>query len=262
MEAGGLAVGLVALAGLFNNAVDCFEFVQLARNIGKDFQTDLLKLDNAGLRLSRWGKAAGLSGQVANAQSLRSTILSTEDIPKAEELLGQVLELFKDAERESGKFKSQAAAGDSSLLVVDTQADVDSDHRTLHEKMRELSIERKNNTPLQQKVKWALYKKKYFERLIADIIELVDDLIKTFPAVRQAQQDLCKEEVSEIGTNEILTNILDGIAASQDQDLHAVILEVLKKSDVGATNTWNNYNSKIMHQGGTSHVHGNQLIQF
>jgi hypothetical protein len=233
MEPAGLAVGVIALAGMFNNAVDCFEFVQLGRNIGKDFQTDLLKLDNARLRLSRWGKAAGLSGQIANAQSLISTMLSTEDILKAENLLGQVLELFEDAERVSRKFKSQAATGDSSLLIVDVQADVDPDRRTLHEKMRDLCIQRKNKTPLRQKVKWALYEKKHFERLIADIIELVDRLVETFPAVRQAQQDLCKEEVSEIGSNENLT-ILDGIAASQDQDLHAVILEVLKKSDVSA----------------------------
>jgi hypothetical protein len=231
MEPAGLAVGVIALAGMFNNAVDCFEFVQLGRNIGKDFQTDLLKLDNARLRLSRWGKAAGLSGQIANAQSLISTMLSTEDIPKAENLLGQVLELFEDAERVSRKFKSQAATDDSSLLIVDVQADVDPDHRTLHEKMRDLSILRKNKTPLRQRVKWALYEKKYFERLIADIIELVDSLVETFPAVRQAQQDLCKEEVGEIGSNEILT-VLDGIAASQDKDLHAVILKVLEKPDV------------------------------
>jgi hypothetical protein len=158
-------------------------------------------------------------------------MLSTEDILKAENLLGQVLELFKDAERVSGKFKSQAATGDFSLLIVGVQADVNPDYRTLHKKMRDLFILRKNKTPLRQRVKWALYEKKYFERLIADIIELVDSLVETFPAVRQAQQDLCKEEVGEIRSNEILT-VLDGIAASQDKDLHAVILEVLEKPDV------------------------------
>jgi hypothetical protein len=35
MEVGGLTVGVLALAGLFNNAVDCFEYVQLGRNFGK-----------------------------------------------------------------------------------------------------------------------------------------------------------------------------------------------------------------------------------
>ena len=70
MEAASFAVGLIALAGLFNNAVDCFEYVQLGRRFGADFQTSLLKLDNARLRLSRWGQAVGLSGDLGNVQSL------------------------------------------------------------------------------------------------------------------------------------------------------------------------------------------------
>jgi hypothetical protein len=53
MEPVGLTVGVIALAGLFNNAVDSFEYIQLRRNFGEDFQTSLLKLDNARLRLSR-----------------------------------------------------------------------------------------------------------------------------------------------------------------------------------------------------------------
>lgn len=52
-EAAGLAASVIALAGLFNNTVECFEFIQLGRNFGKNFQTSQLKLDNARLRLSR-----------------------------------------------------------------------------------------------------------------------------------------------------------------------------------------------------------------
>lgn len=91
MEPTGLAVGIIALAGLFNNAVDCFEYVQLGRSFGTNFQTSLFKLDNARLRLSRWGQAVGLSGDIASVQSLQSAKLSQEDIPKAEKLLGQIL---------------------------------------------------------------------------------------------------------------------------------------------------------------------------
>jgi len=261
MEPAGFATGVLALAGLFNNAVDCFEYLQLGRNFGKDFQTSLLKLDNARLRLSRWGKAAGLSENVANVQSLESTTLSAEDIPKAGGLLGQVLDLFADAERVSTKFKKQAATGDSSLMVLGVEADMDSVHRTLHDKMRDLSIRRQNKTPLRQKVKWALYEKKYFERLITDILELLNALVETFPVLQQAQRELCKVEVSDIGTNGNLS-VLEIIAASQDQDLHTAILEVLKKSDGSTTNIWNNNNSQIMSQGGISHVGGNQIINF
>ena len=90
MEPIGLTVGIVGLVSVFNNAVDCFEYVQLGRSFGTNFQTSLLKLDNARLRLSRWGQAVGLSGDVANVQSLQSTNLAEEDISKAERLLGQI----------------------------------------------------------------------------------------------------------------------------------------------------------------------------
>ena len=70
-ETAGLVVGVVALAGLFNTTVECFEFVQLGRNFGKDFQTSQLKLDNARLRLSRWGKSLGLVEDVRDLASLQ-----------------------------------------------------------------------------------------------------------------------------------------------------------------------------------------------
>jgi hypothetical protein len=34
-ELAGLAVGLLALVGLFNNAVDCFSYIQAGRNQGE-----------------------------------------------------------------------------------------------------------------------------------------------------------------------------------------------------------------------------------
>lgn len=73
-EAAGLTSGVVALAGLFDNTVECFEFVQLGRNFGKNFQTSQLKLDNARLRLSRWGKSWGLSDNIQDTQSLDNRI--------------------------------------------------------------------------------------------------------------------------------------------------------------------------------------------
>jgi Skp family chaperone for outer membrane proteins len=68
-EAAGL-VGVVDLAGLFNNTVKCFEFVQLGRTFGEDFQTSQLKLDNARLRLSRWDKSLSLDEDVQDTASL------------------------------------------------------------------------------------------------------------------------------------------------------------------------------------------------
>src|SRR3954452_10528420 len=60
-EAAGLVVGAVSVAGLFTNCVDCFEYVQMGRNFGKNYQRSLLRVDVVKLRLSRWAEVVNNS---------------------------------------------------------------------------------------------------------------------------------------------------------------------------------------------------------
>jgi hypothetical protein len=61
MAEAGLVIGAVSFAGLFTNCVDCFEYVQLGRSFGRDYQRALLRLDIVKLRLSRWTDAVNES---------------------------------------------------------------------------------------------------------------------------------------------------------------------------------------------------------
>ncbi|KAF4447805.1 hypothetical protein F53441_8709 [Fusarium austroafricanum] len=45
----------------FNNAVDCFEYIQLRHSFGTDYQTCQLNLDITRLRLSCWGEAVEIN---------------------------------------------------------------------------------------------------------------------------------------------------------------------------------------------------------
>jgi hypothetical protein len=221
MEAGGLAVGILALAGLFNNAVDCFEYVQLSRNLGTNFQTSLLKLDNARLRLSRWGQAVGLSGDLTSAQSLQEATVQEKDIADAERVLGQILELFANAEEISARYKRSAELDDSNTAVIDVRTDMDALGESLHSKMRKLCIKRQNGTTLRHKLKWALYEQKHFEKLLEDIMDLVNALPEMFPATKQKQFQLCETEISGFIRDEL--SVLIDIVQSQDKDLKAAI---------------------------------------
>jgi hypothetical protein len=229
-EAAGLVVGVVALAGLFNNTVECFEFVQLGRTFGKDFQTSQLKLDNARLRLSRWGKSLHLDENIRDTASLQGPFGSESIVKHAEALLGQITELFADAEGVSSKYKNRMAPQDDSLMVYNPQTDLDPAIVKLHEKMRQLATERQNRSGLRQKAKWALYQQKQFHRLIEDITELVDSLVELFPATQQAQRDLCDTEVSAIGENEAIS-VLKEIAAAQDKLLEQAITKTTDSAD-------------------------------
>ncbi|KAJ9652363.1 hypothetical protein H2201_009224, partial [Coniosporium apollinis] len=255
MEPASLTVSIAALAGLFNNAVDCFEYVQLGRGFGTNFQTSLLKLDNARLRLSRWGQSVGLSGDLEDVQSLHGTLGSAKDVSKAEGVLGQILELFAAAEGVSTKFKGRAKPTNTNLLVYNTQNDLEHVMASLHAKMRELSIKRQNRTGLRHKAKWALYEEKHFRRLIEDVTDLINDLVELFPAAQAAQCQLCELEVSELGTDESLL-VLKDIAADQDKYLETAISRALGNRNA-MTNTWNNYdNAKIGQQLGQQNVYG------
>lgn len=230
MEPAGLAVGVIGLAGLFNNAIDCFKYVQLGRNFGVDFQTNLIKLDIARLRLSRWGRSIGLSGDVQDARSLQNT-LRAENVKKAEGVLGHILDLFAHAERIAREFEGKAGPNDPGLQICDLQRDLGPTAKSLHEKMRDLSLRRQNRTRLRYKAKWALYKEEDFKKLIVEISNLTNDLIELFPAATHTRKKICQAELSEISQAASYNGLglLRGSAAGQDEDLEAMILDVIAR---------------------------------
>ena len=204
-ETAGLVVAVVALAGIFNTTVECFELVQLGRNFGKDFQTSQLKLDSARLRLSRWGKSLKLSEDVQDVASLQDRFGSEANVKHADAFLGQIVELFADSEGVSNKHKSRAPSQDNDLAVYNPQSDLEPAMAKLHNQMRQLAIDRQVRSGVRQKARWALYQEKHFRRLIEDITELVDSLVGLFPAVQEQQRKLCDMEVSSIGEGEGLS---------------------------------------------------------
>lgn len=217
MDIAGLAV---SVAGLFNNAIECFEVVQLGRTFERDLQTSQLKLDNARLKLSRWGKSLGLDEEnVRDLPSLRRELFEpVTDLGIAEGLLQQIKKLFEDAETLSKEYMTRAESQSSdSLAVCDLQTDLNPKIVKLHEKLRQLVIGRQNRSGIIRKTQWALYKEKQFQGLLGDVTDLVDGLVQLFPATTPIQRRLCDIEVSEIGDEGL--SILKDIAAAQDKML-------------------------------------------
>jgi t-SNARE complex subunit (syntaxin) len=84
----------------------------------------------------------GLSGELKDHRSLQEATVQKEDIPKAERVLGQILELFADAEGISAKYKRSVKPDDASLAILDVHADMNAGGQSLHDKMRKLCIKR------------------------------------------------------------------------------------------------------------------------
>ena len=223
MEAAALTASILGLAALFNNAVECFEYVRFGRSFGKDFQTHLLKLDDARLRLSRWGESVGLSGELLehDMAALPHTLKNNQAVQDAKERLEQICRLFTEAEGVSNGLKAPSATTD---IAVHNEDEMDPTVAGLHEEMHRLVIGRQNRTAktsLRQKVQWALYEKKHFTALIEDVNKLVSGLTELFPAAKSKQQALCKNEVGAISGHSLA--VLKDAIGGQDKYLEAAI---------------------------------------
>ena len=61
MKIAGMAVGVVFLVSMFENAITCVSRVRMAETFVSDLQLSLVRLEVLHLRLARWAKAVGLN---------------------------------------------------------------------------------------------------------------------------------------------------------------------------------------------------------
>jgi hypothetical protein len=219
----------------FNDVVGYFGSIQMGENFGKSFQSSLLILGVVRLRLTRWGQSVGLAN-LNEVESVHQAKLSPEDIPRVEELLSGIMDLFEDAEMISKRFQQRNSH--SSTAVLDPAKELDEDSASLHQKMYDLAKQRLGKTELEPKdADFTLYEEKNFTRLIEDISKLVDNLVSLFPGIQDEQRKLAEEEVSEMNKTKNALPLLKEVAAGQDKLLSETVVKVMESS---STTTYTN----------------------
>lgn len=235
-EAFGVVAGAMGIAGLFNNCVDCFEYITLARNFDRDFQTAQLRLDLARVRFTRWGEVVGVNPR------------SGLDIPSrqaqevAAKVLWQIFVLFDESARVSDKFSGEqqqrqtplTGSGTAPTTLAVDMYDPGADRSVveLHSKLSELARRRKRRVGLVAKAKWALHRGKYLDRLIDQITSLVDQLFTLVEDDKDAPRRTDSIVADEIATFSLpeLRRIKE-IAADTDNLLCDRATQEVKKQD-------------------------------
>jgi hypothetical protein len=218
MEAIGLGVGVVALAGLFNNAVDSYGYVRLGKCYARDFETSQTKLDLSRLQLSRWGEALELNTPVAQTVPLPPAIGSADEVAKAQRALGNIINLLDDARAQSQRYNDRESPDDSSTL--------DPNDSNLHQRAHRIVTQRQRNTSFARKAAWALYRKNDLQNLVEDIADLTNQLVNLFPAAKPRQQELSAVEVQELGDEEL--PLIEKLAKAQDPLLATAVQEAMQ----------------------------------
>jgi hypothetical protein len=113
---------------------------------------------------------------------------TTVDIQTAKNPLFQIIALFAATEKISKKYRKDATCSTS---------DVDARVIALHNKMRELAMKQQNDSTFLKTTSWTIYHRSELKQLIDEIIMLIDNLEKLFPAAAD-QVRPAKQEVKEI----------------------------------------------------------------
>jgi hypothetical protein len=222
MEPVSLSVSVVALATIFDSALNCFKHVKVAKSFGSDYQTYVLRLQNLQLRLSRWGEIVGLGKRLTAVEQNAASSLPESQLKQAEALVGHVAQLFYDAEELADKY-----AGESDdLIVLDEDAQGLGDTAKLCHKMRNICLRRQRQVNVSKKTKWSLFSREKLIELVDNIQKLIDDLENVFPAETRVskEQNLCEQEASELREEKALPE-LQRIALKQD----ALLAEAIAK---------------------------------
>jgi hypothetical protein len=203
----GITAGAIGIATAFTACINCFEYIQFGRHFGRDFQTDLLTMSCARLRLTRWGESVN----IYNDLRLGKPDTTAPEIQLAKDTLLQIVVLFAQTEEISKKYKLTAKVGED--LSAFSATDMDPTLIALDNKLKELAIKRQKGSRFLKLTSWAIYRRAEFRHLIDDITSLIDNIEKLFPAP-QAQITLVRQEVAEIGDKksvELVENAAKGV---------------------------------------------------
>ncbi|PYH37573.1 uncharacterized protein BO87DRAFT_450729 [Aspergillus neoniger CBS 115656] len=224
-------------AKLFSQALRFLEPLQVGINFGKEARTSLLKLDVVKLRLTRWGRFVGL------------TDLNDVDIPEMQDLLGEILELIREADKLSGCFRNKNPASPN----MDPSQELARTSESSHQQVNDIIGGQEGEFIVNQNEALAIYEMKDFSRLIQDIGGLVNDLTELFPAENK-QCGIYKNEASRMDKVKIGLSLLKETYASQD-DLSSETVVKANQSTITYNNcvifTGENFGIQMGHNAGT-----------
>jgi len=236
MEAAGLALGIVALAGLFSTCIELFDIIDTSQNYHTDSGILLTRFEVEKTRFLIWGKAVGIlepfdthrDPQLASLE-IRATIKN---------VLTCLHCMFTDIEKLRAKYGLDQAENVLSPLK-ERRNDVEYISKNAMTRFRAKVSPSRNTrweTSFIKTLRWAVRDCKKFRAMISDLRELVDSLECLVPHTQIQRQELIQTEIDALPEESLSiareaydTNWSDVISLHQD---HSKVTNWLERSAV------------------------------
>src|SRR5215469_4579784 len=165
----GATLGVLGLAGLFTVCVDCFDYIQSGRSLGKDFALLEAQFSALRLRLFAWGKAIGLMRTEGYDKRLNDPRWRMH----VQQQLNCISLLFLDGGKLVKKYELKERYECHSRGPSESNAEfIEAGLQDMLRRIRKT----KNQAGFFRAAKWALRDKKAFSELLQNLQQAVDQL--------------------------------------------------------------------------------------
>ena len=165
----GAALGVLGLAGLFTVAVDCFDYVQSGRSLGKDFAILESQFQGLRVRLFAWGRVAGLTRPEGYDQRLNDP----RWLHHVQLQLNTISLLFLDGAKLINKYEL------ADRYQLQTQNETGPVNQFIEDGLQDFLrriVQTKKQAGVLGAIKWALRDKKKFTELLQNLNPAVEQL--------------------------------------------------------------------------------------
>jgi hypothetical protein len=224
-----------ALSGIFVSVVECFEYVELGRHFGKDFDKSQARLAALKLQITRWGISTGALPDPRTGRH-RTVEVETDVAATAVRLLSAIRDDIVEVENMSQKFSDQQPSTSRVDLTIIGVNDIAASTGALNSQTNKIVSKRVQGVSFVRKTKWAIYEKKIFDRLLDDITKNLGHLEKLLPLVARSLRELCLMEVEGVqnGQSEAVMELLsDASHANNDTLLKQAVREAIISGSSG-----------------------------
>lgn len=244
MEAVGLAISIISLAGIFKDCIDLFSMISTAKSMEKDFTILSVKLDIEKTLLLQWAEHVRLvhedyDRRLDNPRTKRTVARILESI---KDLLGDGSELerrygmqrLRIDQRErfpilSAHRLEQFRSDFRKLKLSGHPSIEDANGRTSSRPEAEVNTNpapHKQNATLKEQFCWAVRDKERFGSLIQQLSELVRGLKEIVPLKHSASVELLEEDVKHVKRISRLELLMDW---AKDHDQPDAFTDVIQE---------------------------------
>ena len=220
MEVAGLVVGSVALAGLFESIVHCYDMIQLGRRQTRDYTILFTRLQTEKARLINWGMSVGLIA--LNIPGIQARPYDHRlELPWTNQAVANSLNCIRLVFAETSQMTRRYGLEDISQEASQSGTTTRGNHRlgVFRETFEQFRIRlgrNRQDTPLRTRTLWAIHDRAKFQAMLDDLSTLREGLqgITSGLSPIAVQEDMLHQEIRRTADVESLSLLQEAFADS------------------------------------------------